>query len=179
MKNSIAISIDGVYLGDFDKKIPAPQFIEDNEDGVTFLFDDINELRQYKDSLPEDDESEASVLIGKINKELNKALSDHKIVLDSIKEYAKGLFQFIFTGEGHRNDRQHIFENVIAGIEESSNSWELEQAVKDSTFELGVFALNHKSRFMSFAHDHLVYNFDKIKEKLLSDLKELRLALVG
>ncbi len=56
MRNSIAISIDGVFTGDFGDKIPAPQFIEDNEEGVTFLFDDINELRQYKDSLPEDDE---------------------------------------------------------------------------------------------------------------------------
>lgn len=178
MRNSIAISIDGVSTSNFGNKIPAPQFIEDNEEGVTFLFDDINELRQYKDSLPEDDESETSVLLGKINKELNKALLDHKIVLDAIKEYARGLFSFIFTGEGHRNDRQHIFEDVLAGIEESSNSWELEQAVKDSTFELGVLALNHKSRFMSFAHDHQVYNFNKIREKLLSDLKELRLTLV-
>lgn len=182
MRNSILIEISDVYVSDFDDKLLAPEFIESMEGGVRILFHDINGLNEYQDSILIENESDEADLKNeakvKIKKELSRALHANQAVLDAIKVYAKALYSFVFKGDGHRKDRLFIFDTMVAGIEESTNSWEFEQAIVDATFELGPLALDRRLTFMNYAHNSIDYNFDKIKDRLISDLQQLRKTLV-
>lgn len=100
---------------------------------------------------------------------------ENQIVLDSIKSFANVLFYFIFNAEAHRQDKIAIFDTLVAGIRETTNSWELENAIQDATYELGVFAFNHKLTFYNYAHNQGDFNYDKIKNRLIKDLTVLKL----
>lgn len=186
MRNNIIIEIGGVYLSDFDNKLPSPVLIEDMDGGVRVLFNDISELNHYQDSLFEGDQSEGLAEAAddqrkevkeKINKELNKALSDNKAVLDAIRAYAKALFSFIFKGEGHRQDKLFIVDAILTGIQDSANSLELGASIKEATYELGTLVLDHRLTFYNYAHNDVDYDFDKIKAQLTRELNELKTSL--
>lgn len=182
MRNSILIEIGDVYLSDFDNKLLAPEFIESMEGGVRILFHDINGLNQYQESIliesGSDEADPKNETKAKIKKELNRALHANQAVLEAVKAYAKALYSFVFTGDGHRKDRLFIFDTMLTGIKESTNSWELEQAIADATFELGPLALDRRLTFMSYVHNSIDYNFDKLKDRLIGDLQQLRKTLI-
>lgn len=182
MRNSILIEISEVDINEFNNKLLTPEFIEAMDGGVRILFHDMNSLNEYQASLKQPEDTEETdpqdEVIAKVNKALNNALNANRAVLDSVKAYAKALYSFVFTGDGHRKDRLFIFDTMVADIEESTNSWELEKAVADATFELGPLALDRRLTFMNYAHNIVDYNFDKLKDQLIGDLKQLRLKLV-
>lgn len=51
MRNTIVIEVDQVFLTDFTDKVAAPALIESTEGGVTILFNDIDDLSNYQQSL--------------------------------------------------------------------------------------------------------------------------------
>jgi hypothetical protein len=183
MRNSILIEISNVDINDFDNQLPAPEFIESMADGVRILFYDIDALQQYQDRLltGDGDKEEGTAhndIKNRVNDELIKALDENQVVLDSIKAYAKALFQFIFKREGHRQDKLVILDDMLAGMQETTNNLELEQAVKDATYELGTVLLNHNLTFNTYAHNDVDYNFEYIKNQLIKDLNALKTGLV-
>jgi hypothetical protein len=72
-----------------------------------------------------------------------------------------------------------ILDTVIADVQESDNSLELQKAVIDATFELGDLSKNDKSKFDDFAHNESDFYFDKIKNELLKELTDLRAGLLS
>lgn len=184
MRNTVVIEVNNVFLTDFDSKLPAPALIESSEGGVRILFDNIDDLKNYQESLiaEEGESAEAAQrneVISKINKSLNQAVRDNHAVVDAIKAFANVLFYFIFDADAHRQDKLMIFEAMIAGIRETTNSLELEDAIQETTYELGVLAFNHKITFYNFAHNHAEYSYEKIKNRLIKDLLVLKLSLTG
>lgn len=180
MRNSILIEVSDVAVHDFDSAVPVPELIENMEGGVRIFFNDIEEVKTYQDSIKIEDEQSAdqpNEVKQKINAELTKAIEDNKVILDSIKAYAKALFQFVFKREGHREDKLVIVNDMLEGILKSANSVELEQSVREATFELGVLVLNHNLTFYFYAHNDVDYNFEKIKNQLLKELEILKLNL--
>jgi len=183
MRNSILIEISDVYISDFDNKLKAPEFIESTPEGVRILFYDIDALKQYQDSLLLADEQLEELdqpvgAKGKINKALINALQDNQVVLDSIKAYAKALFQFVFKREGHRQDKLVILNDMLTGMQETTNSWELENAVRESTYELGDLVLNHNLTFNTYAHNAIDYNFEQIRNRLITELQVLKTGVI-
>jgi len=183
MRNSILIEISDVNINEFGQQLPAPEFIESMPGGVRILFYDIDALKSYQDSLSieENQQEEAELKADvkrKVNNELIIALEENQIVLDSIKAYAKALFQFIFKREGHRQDKLVILDDMLEGIQETTNNMELDKAVKDATYELGTVVLNHNLTFNNYAHNDVDYNFEHIKKQLIKDLNALKTALV-
>lgn len=182
MRNTIVLDVDGVYTTDFNQKLSAPELMESREGGITILFNDIEELKAYRDHLPAQEEGaianeQEAAVKAKLISSLNKVMRDNQSVLDATKAYAQAVFAFIFNAEAHRQDKLLIFESMIAEISDSSNSWELEKAIQDSTFELGIPEFNHKITFYNYAHNEADYSFEKIKSRLMKDLLGLKLSL--
>jgi hypothetical protein len=182
MRNTIVLEVDDVYLNDFDNKVSAPELIDERTGGVTILFNDIEELKAYRDqisaaedeSLAESDRNKAKV---KLIPVLNKAMRENQVVVDAIKSFAQAVFGFIFNAEAHRQDKLAIFETVLADIREATNSWELETAIQEGTFEIGIPEFNHKITFYNYAHNQIDYDFQKIKNRLIKDLLMLKVSL--
>jgi len=183
MRNNILIEIRDVTINDFSGGVPSPEFLEEMDGGVRILFNDITELKQYQDSLlagnTEDAVEDSNTVTQRINTELQKSLDDNQVVLDSIKAYAKALFQFVTKREGHRQDKLIILDEMISGMPESSNNWELENTIKEAAYELGTMVLNHNLTFSTYAHNDVDYNFDQIRNQLVKDLTDLRTGLVN
>jgi len=182
MKNTIELEITDVFLTDFSTIMPAPALIESMEVGIRVLFNDINELKKYQETLlllqnASDEHTQQNQLISKLNSGLNQALLDNQTILESINAFAEALFSFIFSAEAHRQDKITIFETMVEGIRESTNSWELQDSLKISTHELGIFAFDHRLTFYNFAHNQTDFNYDKIRDRLLKDLAILKLEL--
>jgi hypothetical protein len=180
MIKDIIIEIDGVYITDFNTKLVAPPYTEGTENGVSLLFNDVDELKSYHSSLiSQEDAEESDVLRGKIAGAVKKALRRNETVLDAIRTYAESLFSFIFNADAHRKDRLLILDTVIADVQESGSGLELQKAVIDATFELGDLSKNDKSKFYDYAHNEGDYYFDKIKDSLIKELTDLRKGLLG
>ncbi|TDQ11516.1 hypothetical protein [Pedobacter metabolipauper] len=182
MRNTIIIEANNVLLTDFDSKLLAPAFIESTEGGVRILFDDIDDLKNYQQSLlagsdQTDETDQKNEIRSKLNALLNKALLDHQMVLDAIKSFAHALFSFIFKADAHRQDKIVIFNTMIEGIRETTNSWELEKSLQESTYELGVPVFNHKLTFYNYAHNQIDFNYEKIKNRLIKDLLVLSMEI--
>ena len=182
MRNTIVLEVNDVFLTDFSDNIPTPVFIESTETGVRILFDDIDELKSYQQTLlAEQDNTAASdesvAVKAKLKSALKTALREHLAVLESITAYANALFHFIFNAEAHRQDKINIFDAMMDEIREAGNSWELEKSIKESTYELGETAFNHKLTFYNYAHNQVDFNFEKIKSRLIKDLMVLKISL--
>lgn len=183
MTKDIILEINGVYINDFDTNILAASQIQSVDGGVLVHFSEIEGLIQYKNSLLlEDDTLEGSEqrkeFRGKINSVLNKALRAHYGALDAIKSYAETIFYFVLEGEGHREDKKLIYNTMLADIELSANGWELDKAVRDATFELGILSGVQQLAFDKIAQDEVNYYFDKMKAQLIVELKVLLTGLV-
>jgi hypothetical protein len=182
MRNSILIEVKDIALADFTNKLPLPDLIEDMPGGIRIFFNDIEEVAAFQQQIaveeaPLEVANPENKIKEKINAELIKAIADNCVILESVKAYAKALFQFIFKREGHRQDKLVILHDMLAEILKSSNSIELEQAIKAATFELGPLLLNHNLTFYFFAHNDVDYNFEKIKNQLLKELEIQKLKL--
>jgi len=179
MRNSILLEINDVHINDFDQKLQVPEFIENMDGGVRVLFYDIDALKQYQENILSGDDQadgldEKRELKNKINAELVAALNDNQVVLDSVKAYAKALFQFVTKREGHRQDKLVILDEMLAGMQEALNNWELDKAVSEATYELGTVVLNHNLTFNTYAHNDVDYNFEQIRNQLIIDLTALK-----
>jgi hypothetical protein len=183
MIKDIIIEIEGVYITDFNEKLLAPPYTEATEGGISLLFNDVEELKSYHTSLISEDDAEAddqsNGIKAKIASAAKKALRRNEAVLDAIRTYAESLFSFIFNADAHRKDRLMILDTVIADVQESTNSLELQKAVIDATFELGDLSKSDQSKFYDYTHNHADYYFDKIKDSLLKELTDLRKGLLG
>lgn len=152
------------------------------EGGVRMLFNNTDELKDYKEQLSlinaETAENEQrNQVISKLNSAFNRALRDEQAVIDSIKAFADVLFSFIFNAEAHRQDKLDIYEEIVRGIRETSNSWELEESIKAATHELGILTYDHRLTFYTYAHNQIDFNYEKIKNRLLKELLILKLGL--
>lgn len=178
MKKDIIIEIAGVYLTDFDTQLVAPQYTEDIETGIIVMFPDMDGLNSYHTSLQSDTDAEGDghkeVVKDKIIGGLKKVLYHNQIVHDEIRNQADLLVEFIFNSEAHRQDKLMILDTMIADIKEANDSWELQKAIRDATFELGEITENPKSNFYEYASNENEYYFDKIKDKLIQELTDLR-----
>jgi hypothetical protein len=182
MIKDIIIEIEGVYITDFNEKLIAPPYTEATENGISLLFNDVDDLKGYHTSLvSEDDQADhqSDGIKAKIASAVKKALRRNETVLDAIRTYAESLFSFIFNADAHRKDRLMILDTVIADVQESTNSLELQKAVIDATFELGDLSKTDKSKFYDYAHNQADYYFDKIKDSLIKELTNLRKGLLG
>jgi len=182
MRNTIVLEVNDVFLTDFDSKLSAPLLIESREGGVRILFSDIDELIEYQKSLQLDQDqtdkpTRQNDVKSKLNLSLNQALRDHQIVLDSIKKFADTLFSFVFGADAHRQDKLVIFDNLVAGIRETTNSWELKESIKEATYELNIPDFDHKLTFYDFAHNQVDFNYENIRNRLIKDLLILKLGL--
>lgn len=182
MRNSILLEISDVNINDFDSKLQVPEFIESMDGGVRILFYDIDAVKHYQDSLLLGNDQPGGLdhkneVKDKINNELIKALDDNQVVLDSIKAYAKALFQFVTKREGHRQDKLVILDDMLTGMQEATNNIELEKSVKEATYELGTMVLNHNLTFNIYAHNDVDYNFEQIRDQLINDLTVLKTGL--
>lgn len=182
MRNTIVLEVASVFLTDFDDKLTAPEFIESKEGGVRVLFNGLDELKDYqKYILSDHDETSESFqrneVRSKLNLAINQALLDNQVVLDAIKTFADVLFSFVFNAEAHKQDKIVIFNTLIEGVRETTNSWELEESIKESTYELGTLTFNHKLTFYNFAHNQVDFNYEKIKNRLIKELLILKLGL--
>ncbi|CAM4309153.1 hypothetical protein SAMN06265348_110241 [Pedobacter westerhofensis] len=183
MIKDIIIEIEGVHISDFNTELPEPPFTEATEGGISIMFTDIDELKSYHSSLVAQDDAEGDAapkpLQVKIAAAVKKGIRRNEMVLDAIRTYAESLFSFIFNADAHRKDRLMILDTVIADVQESDNSLELQKAVIDATFELGDLSKNDKSKFYDFAHNESDFYFDKIKNELLKELTDLRAGLLS
>jgi len=181
MKLSIEIDIAGVYISDFTNKIPVPELITETADGVELIFFGIDALKLYQAELMREDIAEGAdqrnEVRAKVNRLLNRALKENLDARNSIKTYAASLFNFIYEADAHRMDKKNILEDMLSGIEASEQNWELEKAVKDSTFELGIVPLSQRLAFEKYAND-IEYDFSAIKAQLITELNELKKTLV-
>lgn len=174
------IEVTGVFSGDFDHQLLAPSEVEETENGVKLVFFGIDELRAYQSALlavelPED--ADQYKLRTKINKELKKALQEYYDVKDAIRAYADALFNFIYGADAHRRDKRNILEEMLKDLQESSNDWELEKAIKDNTFELGALALDHRLTFRKYSGNHNDFDFVTLRDKLIKELNTLKAGL--
>jgi len=174
------IEVTGVFNGDFDQKLPAPSEVEETENGVKLMFFGIEELRAYQSALlavelPED--ADQYKLRVKINKELKKALQEYYDVKDAIKAYADALFNFIYSADAHRKDKRNILEEMLKDLQVATNDWELEKAIKDATFELGVLSLDHRLTFRKYSGNHSEFDFVTLRDRLITELNTLKAAL--
>jgi hypothetical protein len=180
MRNIIVIEVDNVFLTDFDSTLSAPALIESKDGGVRMLFGDIEELINYKETIfPDKDTAEETIpqhanVKSKLSLPIYQALRDNQVVLDAIKSFAHTLFSFVFDADAHRQDKIDIFNNLVEAITETTNSWELEKAIHESTYELGVLIFNHKITFYNYAHNQVDFDYEKIKNRLIKDLLLLK-----
>jgi len=179
MRNTIEIIVENIGLSDFNSKLPAPALVEENGGGVLILFSDMDELSTYANSLilPVDQSDEHLRARTALQKALDKVLDENQVVIKSIKAFAKSLASFIFDAEAHREDKLAIFDSLLENIRTCLNSWELESAIKDSIFELGVQTFDPRLDFYQYAHNEADFNFEQIKNRLIKDLLTIRLGL--
>ncbi|MBB6272191.1 hypothetical protein HDF26_002648 [Pedobacter cryoconitis] len=177
MRIEIEVLVSGIDIKDFDQ-IAVPAFYEEIEDGVKLSFLGIESLKNYQAELLVADEAagfeQRNEIRAKIKKGLKKAISEHLGVMDSIRAYAEALFTFIYDREGHREDKKQILNNLIENITFTENGLELEEAIKDSTYELGPLVLNYRLTFKNYSFNNLEFDFLAIKEQLIADLENLR-----
>lgn len=182
MRIEIEVPVAGVYIADFDQ-IAAPAFLEESEDGVKLSFLGIEALKSYQSELLVEDEAAGfegrNEIRAKIKKELKKAISENLAIMDSIRNYAEALFTFVYDREGHREDKKQILNNLIENITFTENGLELEEAVKESTYELGPLVLSYKLTFKNYSFNTLDFDFQAIKEQLVADLANLRDAFIA
>lgn len=182
MIKDIIIEIEGVQLADFNAGFKAAPYTEETESGISLLFNDVEELKSYHNSLVSKDDTageEKNDTKAKVAAAVKKAMRRNEAVLDAVRTYAEYLFSFIFNADAHRKDRLLILDTVIADVQESNDSLELQKAVLDATFELGDLSKNDKSKFYDYVHNQADYYFDKIKESLITELTDLRKGLLG
>jgi len=177
MRLEIEVPVSGVYIKDFDK-VAVPAFCEETEDGVKLSFLGIDALKDYQAELLINDEEagfeQRNEIRAKIKKELKKAISEHLAIMDSIRAYAEALFTFIYDREGHREDKKQILNSLIENITFTENGMELEESVKESTYELGPLVLSYKLTFKNYSFNNLEFDFQAIKEQLVADLENLK-----
>ncbi|WP_367866320.1 hypothetical protein [Pedobacter sp. WC2423] len=182
MRIEIEVPVAGVYITDFDQ-IAAPAFLEESEDGVKLSFLGIEALKSYQSELLVEDEAAGfegrNEIRAKIKKELKKAISENLSIMDSIRNYAEALFTFVYDREGHREDKKQILNNLIENITFTENGLELEEAVKESTYELGPLVLSYKLTFKNYSFNTLDFDFQAIKAQLVADLENLRDAFIA
>ena len=182
MRIEIEVPVAGVYISDFDQ-IAAPAFLEESEDGVKLSFLGIEALKSYQSELLVEDEAAGfegrNEIRAKIKKELKKAISENLSIMDSIRNYAEALFTFVYDREGHREDKKQILNNLIENITFTENGLELEEAVKESTYELGPLVLSYKLTFKNYSFNTLDFDFQAIKAQLVADLENLRDAFIA
>lgn len=182
MRIEIEVPVAGVYITDFDQ-IAAPAFLEESEDGVKLSFLGIEALKSYQSELLVEDEEAGfegrNEIRAKIKKELKKAISENLSIMDSIRNYAEALFTFVYDREGHREDKKQILNNLIENITFTENGLELEEAVKESTYELGPLVLSYKLTFKNYSFNTLDFDFQAIKAQLVADLENLRDAFIA
>lgn len=182
MRIEIEVPVTGVYIADFDQ-IAAPAFLEESEDGVKLSFLGIEALKSYQAELLVEDEAAGfegrNEIRAKIKKELKKAISENLAIMDSIRNYAEALFTFVYDREGHREDKKQILNNLIENIAFTENGLDLEEAVKESTYELGPLVLSYKLTFKNYSFNTLDFDFQAIKGQLVADLENLRDAFIA
>ncbi|RAJ37082.1 hypothetical protein [Pedobacter cryoconitis] len=182
MRIEIEVPVTGVYIADFDQ-IAAPAFLEESEDGVKLSFLGIEALKSYQAELLVEDEAAGfegrNEIRAKIKKELKKAISENLAIMDSIRNYAEALFTFVYDREGHREDKKQILNNLIENIGFTENGLDLEEAVKESTYELGPLVLSYKLTFKNYSFNTLDFDFQAIKGQLVADLENLRDAFIA
>ena len=182
MRIEIEVPVAGVYISDFDQ-IAKPAFLEESEDGVKLSFLGIEALKSYQSELLVEDEAAGfegrNEIRAKIKKELKKAISENLSIMDSIRNYAEALFTFVYDREGHREDKKQILNNLIENITFTENGLELEEAVKESTYELGPLVLSYKLTFKNYSFNTLDFDFQAIKAQLVADLENLRDAFIA
>lgn len=182
MRIEIEVPVPGIYRADFNQ-IAVPAFLEESEEGVKLSFLGIEALKSYQAALLTADEETGfegrNETRAKIKKELKKAISEHLSIMDSIRTYAEALFTFVYDREGHREDKKQILNNLIENITFTENGLELEEAVKESTYELGPLVLSYKLTFKNYSFNTLDFDFQAIKGQLVADLENLRDAFIA
>ena len=179
MIKDIIIEIEGVYITDFNTQLVKPPFTEATEEGISMMFTDIDELKSYHESLLPADGEQPNEIKSKVAAAIKKALRSNKNAMEAIRTYAESLFSFIFNADAHRKDRLLILDTLIADVQESGSSLEMQKAIIDATFELGDLSKNDKSKFFEYAHNEVDYYFEKIKAELVKELTGLRQELLS
>ncbi|MBB6501846.1 hypothetical protein [Pedobacter cryoconitis] len=177
MRVEIEVPVPGVYINDFDK-IAVPAFMDEVEGGVTLSFLGIEALKSYQSELLTHDEAEGfeqrNEVRARIKKELKKAISENLAIMGAIRDYAEALFTFIYDREGHREDKKRILNEVIQNINTAGDGQELEEAIKESTYELGPLVLSYRLTFRNYSFNTIDFDFPAIKSQLTADLENLK-----
>lgn len=181
MRILIGLEVIGVKTTDFDRQLLAPELIEATEDGVLLSFLGIDELKAYQQALmaaelAEEDELRNGIR-EKIDTELNKAVLENQVILKSSRLYAEALFNFIYDCDAHREDKRNILDTLVTDFAAVTNDWELEIAIQQATFELGVFMPDKRLTFRSYSQNSSDFDFNSLRDQLISDLNAKKLSL--